>query len=58
MPSEEADKVIGFFSIDFQRNKMRHFSERVNHNPNGVVTIRNKEVGYKIHYNKLPGRVV
>ena len=58
MPSEEADEVIGLFSIDLQRNEMRHFGERVNHDPNGVATIRNKEVGYKIHCNGLPGRVM
>ena len=58
MPSKEADKVIGLFSINFQRNEMRHFSKRVNHDPNGVATIWNKEVGYKIHRDGLPGRVI
>ena len=37
---------------------MRHFGKRVNHDPNGVATIRNKEVGYKIHRDGLPGRVM
>ena len=37
---------------------MRHFGERVNYNPNGVVIIRNREVGYKIHCDGLPGRVM
>ena len=58
MPSEEADKVIGPFSIDFQRNEIRHLGEKVNHNPNKVVTIWNKEVGYKIHRDGLPGCVI
>ena len=39
MPSEEADKVIGFFFINFQRNKMRYFGKRVNYDLNGVVII-------------------
>ena len=37
---------------------MRHFGEKVNYDPNGVVTIRNREVGYKIHRDKLPGRIM
>ena len=37
---------------------MRHFGEKVNHDLNGVITIRNKEVNYKIHRNGLPGRVM
>ena len=58
MPSEKADKVIGLFSIDSQWNKIRHFGKKVNYNPNGVAIIRNKEVGYKIHRDGLPGRVI
>ena len=37
---------------------MRHFGKRVNHNPNGVVTIRNKEVDYKIYRNGLLRRII
>ena len=37
---------------------MRYFHKRVNHNLNGVVIIRNKEVNYKIHYNGFPGRII
>ena len=37
---------------------MRYLGKRVNHDPNGVVTIRNKEVNYKIHRDGLPGRVI
>ena len=32
---------------------MRHFGKRVNHNPNKVAIIRNREVGYKIHCDGL-----
>ena len=37
---------------------MRHFNKRVNYDLNGVVIIRNREVGYKIYYDGLPGRVI
>ena len=37
---------------------MRHLGKKVNHNPNGVVIIRNKEVGYKIHRDRLPGYII
>ena len=37
---------------------MRHFGKRVNHNLNGVVIIRNKEVGYKIYRDGLLRRVI
>ena len=37
---------------------MRHLGERVNYDLNGVVIIRNKEVGYKIYRDGLPGRVM
>ena len=37
---------------------MRHFGKRVNYNLNGIVTIRNKEVGYKIYCDGLPGCII
>ena len=37
---------------------MRYFGKRVNHNPNGVAIIRNKEVNYKIYRDGLLGRVI
>ena len=37
---------------------MRYFGERVNYDPNGVAIIRNREVGYKIHRDGLPRRVM
>ena len=58
MPSEEADKVIGLFSINFQRNKIYYFGKRVNYNLNRIVIIRNKEVGYEIHQDGLPGYII
>ena len=58
MLSEEADKVIGLFSIDFQRNEMRYFGKGVNYDPNRVVIIRNREIGNKIHRDGLPGCII
>ena len=37
---------------------MHYFGERVNYNLNGVVIIRNKEVGYKIYCDGLLRRVI
>ena len=37
---------------------MYYLGEKVNHDLNRVVTIRNKEVGYKIHCDGLPGCVM
>ena len=37
---------------------MRHLGKKVNHNLNGVAIIRNREVGYKIYRNGLPGRII
>ena len=37
---------------------MRHFSKKVNHDLNRVAIIQNKEVGYKIYYDGLPGRII
>ena len=37
---------------------MHHFSKKVNHNLNRVVTIRNREVGYKIYCDGLLGRIM
>ena len=37
---------------------MRYFNKGVNHNPNRVVIIRNKEVGYEIHRDGLPRRII
>ena len=35
-----------------------YFGEKFNHDPNGVVIIRNKEVGYKIYRDGLPRRIM
>ena len=37
---------------------MRYFGKRVNYNLNGVATIRNKEIDYKIYRDGLPRRII
>ena len=58
MLNEQVDKVIGLFSIDFSWNEIRYSGKGVNYNLNGVVIIRNREVGYEIYRDGLPGCIM